>query len=144
MIIAIIACVVLIGMLCMLFFTLATYALPFMAGLEVARLAYHSGSGSLGAVLVGIVVGMLVFGLAFFLLGIVRSPVLQIAVALVYTAPAVVAGYALVYGITREYVPSDIWRQLFCIAGGLFVGVSALLRLMAAAGPDPARGPVQP
>lgn len=143
MIIAIIACVVLTGMLCMLFFTLATYALPFMLGLEVARFAYHSGSGILGAVLVGIVVGMLVFGLAFLLLGIVRSPVLQITVALVYTAPAVVAGYALVYGITREYIPSDIWRQLFCIAGGLFVGFSALLRLMAAAGPDSARIPSQ-
>lgn len=141
MIIAIIACVVLTGMLCMLFFTLATYALPFMLGLEVARFAYHSGSGFLGAVLVGIVVGMLVFGLAFLLLGIVRSPVLQIAVALVYTAPAVVAGYALVYGITHEYVASDIWRQLFCIAGGLFVGFSALLRLTAATGPDPARIP---
>lgn len=87
---------------------------------------------------------MLVFGLAFLLLGIVRSPILQIAVALVYTAPAVVAGYALVYGITPEYLPSDIWRQLFCIVGGLFVGFSALLRLMAAAGLDPARRPVQP
>jgi len=144
MIIAIIACVVLIGMLCMLFFTLASYALPFMLGLEIARFAYHAGSGLLGAVLVGIVAGMLVFGLAFLLLGIVRSPVLQIAVALIYTVPAVVAGYALVYGITREYVPSDIWRQLFCVLGGLLVGFSALLRLMAAAGPDPARRPVQP
>ena len=144
MIIAIIASVVLISMLCMLFFTLASYALPFMLGLEVARFAYHSGSGFLGAVLVGIVAGALVFGLAFLLLGIVRSPVLQITVALVHTTPAVVAGYALVYGITREYVPSDIWRQLFCIAGGLFVGFSAFLRLMAAAGPDPGRRPVQP
>lgn len=144
MIIAIIACVVLIGMLCILFFTLASYALPFMLGLEVARFAYHDGSGFLGAVLVGFVAAMLVFGLAFLLLGIVRSPVLQIAVALVYTVPAVVAGYALVYGITREYVPSDIWRQLFCVLGGLLVGLSALVRLMAAAGPDPARRPVQP
>ncbi|KUM25206.1 hypothetical protein AU467_04290 [Mesorhizobium loti] len=144
MIIAIIACVVLIGMLCMLTFTLATYALPALLGFEVAHLAFHSGAGFLGAVLIGIGVGMLVFGLAFLLLGIVRSPMLQIAVALVYTAPAVVAGYAFVYGITREYLPSDIWRQLFCIVGGLFVGFSALLRLMAAAGPDPAREPVQP
>lgn len=41
MIIATIACVVLIGMLCMLAFTLATYALPFLLGLEVARLAFQ-------------------------------------------------------------------------------------------------------
>ena len=143
MIIAIIAYVVLIGMLCVLFFTLATYALPFMLGLEVARFAYHTGSGFLGAVVVGVVAGAAVFGLAFLPLGIVRLPVLQIVAALIYAAPAVVAGYALVYGITHEYVPSDIWRQLFCIAGGIFVGVSALLRLMAAAGPDPAARPSQ-
>ncbi len=117
--------------------------LPFMLGLEAARFAYYTGSGFLGAVLVGVAAGMLVFGLVFLLLGIVRSPVLQIIVALVYTTPAVIAGYALVYGITREYVPSDIWRQLFCITGGLFVGVSAFLRLMAAAGPDPAQTPIQ-
>ena len=95
MIIAIIACVVLIGMLCMLFFTLATYALPFMLGLEVARFAYHTGSGFLGAVLVGTVAGAAVFGLAFLLLGIVRSPLLQIVVALVYAvAEVALAGAA--------------------------------------------------
>lgn len=50
--------------------------------------------------------------------------------ALIFAAPAAVAGYALVYGVTKEAVPSDIWRQVFCIAGGGFVGFSALARLV--------------
>ncbi len=59
----------------------------------------------------------------------VRSPILRVIVALVFAAPAAVAGYALVHGVTREAVPSEVWRQIFCIVGGGFVGVSALLRL---------------
>lgn len=39
------------------------------------------------------------------------------------------AGYALVHGVTREAVPSEIWRQIFCVIGGGFVGGAALLRL---------------
>jgi hypothetical protein len=34
-----------------------------------------------------------------------------------------------VHGVTREAVPSEVWRQIFCIAGGIFVGCSALARL---------------
>jgi hypothetical protein len=62
-------------------------------------------------------------------------------VALIFAAPAAVAGYALVHGITKEAVPSEIWRQIFCIIGGGFVGVSALMRLAAplAGGPAPVR-----
>jgi hypothetical protein len=49
--------------------------------------------------------------------------------ALVFAAPAAVAGYALVHGVTKEAVPSEIWPQIFCISGGALVGVSASLRL---------------
>jgi len=50
-------------------------------------------------------------------------------VALAFATPAAVAGYAPVHGVTKESVPSEIWRQIFCIIGAAFVGVSALLRL---------------
>lgn len=41
-----------------------------------------------------------------------------------------ISGPGLIYGITKETVPSDIWRQIFCIADGGFVGFSALARLV--------------
>ncbi len=137
MIIAIIACVVLIGMLCVLAFNLATYAVPFMAGLAAARFAYHTGSGLIGAGLVGFVAGLAVFGVLVFLFAALRPPILRITIALIFAAPAAVAGYELVWGIAHEYVPSHIWQQLFCITGGVVVGVSALLRLIGAADPLP-------
>lgn len=36
----------------------------------------------------------------------------RLIVALIFAAPAVVAGYALVHGVTKESVPSEIWRHL--------------------------------
>lgn len=59
----------------------------------------------------------------------VRAPILRLVVALIFAAPAAVAGYALVHGITREAVPSEVWRVIFCLIGGSVTGLSALMRL---------------
>jgi len=123
--------VVLIAGLCVLAYTLAVYALPFMLGLTAAQFAYHTGSGLIGAGLVGLVAGGVAFGILALLFDTLRTPILRLIVALIFAAPAAVAGYALVHGVTKESVPSEIWRQIFCIVGGGFVGVSALLRLAA-------------
>ncbi len=121
--------VALIAGLCVLAYTLAVYALPFMLAIEAARFAYATGSGLIGAGLVGLVAGAAAYGLLVFAFASLRSPVLRLIVALVFAAPAAVAGYALVHGVTGDAVPSEVWRQIFCIIGGGLVGVSALLRL---------------
>ena len=121
--------VALIAMLCVLAYTLAVYALPFMLGLTAAQFAYQTGSGLIGASLVGLVAAVAAFGILAFLFDTLRPPILRLIVALVFAAPAVVAGYALIHGVTKESVPSEIWRQIFSIIGGAFVGISALLRL---------------
>jgi MFS family permease len=123
--------VVLVGILCALAYTLATYALPFMLGLAAARLAYATGAGLIGSALAGLVVGAVAFGVLAFLFSTLRSPHLRFAVMIVFVAPAAIAGYALVLGIARQAVPSEIWRQIFCVMGGVTVGVSAWLRLAA-------------
>ncbi len=119
--------------LCVLAYTLAIYALPFMLGVTAAQFAYHTGAGFIGAGLVGFVAAVAAFGILAFLFDALRPPILRLVVALVFAAPAAVAGYALIHGVTKETVPSEIWRQIFCIIGGAFVGVSALLRLTASA-----------
>ncbi|MFC6447721.1 hypothetical protein [Shinella zoogloeoides] len=125
--------VVLIAGLCILAYTLAVYALPFMLGVTAAQFAYHTGAGFIGAGLVGFVAAVAAFGVLALLFDTLRSPILRLIVALVFAAPAAVAGYALVHGVTKESVPSEIWRQIFCIIGGAFVGTSALLRLITSA-----------
>ena len=57
--IALIAVIVmLIGMMCVLAYTLAIYALPFMLALAAMRFAYGTGAGWIGAGIVGIVAGL--------------------------------------------------------------------------------------
>lgn len=141
MIVLMLMTVTLLAGLCVLAYTLAVYALPFMLGVEVARWAYASGSGLIGAGLVGLVTGAAVYGLLVALFMVVRTPILRLAVALVFAAPAAVAGYALVHGITREAVPFEVWRSIFCLVGGASTGLSALMRLVAAAGLEHNRRP---
>lgn len=52
----------LIGILCFAAHTLATYALPFMLGLTASRFAYDTGSGLIGAGLIGLAAGMAASG----------------------------------------------------------------------------------
>lgn len=121
--------VALIAGLSVLACTLAVYALPFMLAVEAARFAYATGSGLIGAGLFGLVAEATAYGLLVFVFASLRSPVLRLIVALIFAAPAAMAGYALVHGVTHEAVPVEVWRQIFCIIGGGFVGMSALLRL---------------
>ena len=132
MVVVMLMSVALVAVLCVVAYKLAVYALPFMLGLTAAQFAYQTGSGVIGAGLVGLVSAGVAFGILALLFETLRTPILRLIVALIFAAPAAVAGYALVHGITKEAVPSEIWRQIFCIIGGGFVGVSALLRLAAA------------
>lgn len=113
-----------------------------MLGLTAARFAYDTGSGLIGAGLVGLAAGAVAFGLLVFLFASLRPPILRLVVALIFAVPAAMAGYALVHGVTHEAVPSEIWRQIFCIIGAMFVGVSALMRLAAPMDARPGRGGV--
>ena len=125
----IVLAIVLVCGMALLAYRLATFALPFMLALEAARFAYATGAGWIGAGIVGFFAGVAAFGILAFLFATLRAPILRLAVAVVFAAPAAVAGYALVHGITREAVPSEVWRQIFCVAGGIFVGCSALATL---------------
>lgn len=131
MVAAIVMTVMLVGMLCVLAYTLATYALPFMLAVAVARFAYETGAGLIGAGLVGFVAGAVSFGVLSVLFAAMRTPFLRIAIALIFAAPAAVAGYALVHGVAGELVPSPVWRAISCVIGALATGLSALARLAA-------------
>jgi hypothetical protein len=120
---------VLIGTLCVLAYRLAVYALPIMLGYETACLVYGSGSGLIGAGIVGLVAGAVAFGLLSAVFVSVKSPIARIFIGLMFALPAAGAGYALVSGISASAVPSEVWQQIFCIFGGVLVGAAAFTRL---------------
>ena len=121
--------VALVGILCVVAYTLATFALPLMLAFAAARFAYHTGGGLIGASFVGVIAIAVAFSVFSVLFATLRSPVPRLIVKLIYAASAAIAGYALVHGMTHEAISSAIWQQIFCFIGGALVGVSALMRL---------------
>jgi hypothetical protein len=129
-----------VGYLCWLLFTLAVYALPLFAGMMAGLAAYHSGAG-LGALVVGFAAGAvtLVAGQAAF--AAVKSPVLRVVIAILFAAPAAIAGYHATLALAHIGVPSASWREVFAIVGAIVAGGTAFVRLAARAAP-PAAGHV--
>lgn len=131
-----------IGFLCWLVFTLAVYALPFYAGLTAGIAAYHSGSGMLGAFVVGCFAGGATWTIGQLAFATIRSPLIRAVIALLFAVPAVVAGYHATLGIARIGVPSEAWREAFAILGAILTGGTAWVRMVMAATPGTEAGVV--
>lgn len=130
MIIAIVLVIASIALLCWLLFTLATYALPLFVGVLAGQWAYALGAGLLGGFVVGLVAAVATFAAGQLLLVSVRSPFVRTAVALLFVAPAAVAGFSAAHGLAKIGVPSEIWRDVFGSVGALAVAAAAWVRLM--------------
>jgi hypothetical protein len=118
-----------IGFFCRLLFTLAVYALPFFAGLTAGLAAFHSGSGVVGALVVGVLAGGATLAIGQIAFATVRTPLIRAAIELLFAAPAAVAGYHATFGLSHIGVPSEGWREAFAIVGAVLVGGTARGRL---------------
>ena len=118
-----------IGFLCWLLFTLAVYALPFFAGLTVGLAAFHSGSGVIGALVVGVLVGGATLAIGQIAFATVRTPLIRAAIALLFAVPAAIAGYHATFGLAQIGVPAEFWREALAIVGAVLVGGTAWARM---------------
>ena len=118
-----------IGFLCWLLFTLAVFALPFFAGVSIGMWAYHTGAGWLGAIIVGLIGAALTLGIGQFLLIVIQPLWARMLIALVFVAPAAIAGYHATHGIVQHTMPSEIWQTVFSIIGAVAVGATAFIRV---------------
>ena len=125
-----------LGVFCWALFNLAVFALPFFAGLTAGLAALHSGSGATMAIAAGFTVAVLTLILGQSIFTLVRSTAVRIVVALLFAAPAVVAGYHMALHLSALVAAADVWRQAFALVGAAVVGVTAVGRLMVA--PDSA------
>lgn len=114
---------------CWLLYTLATLALPVFAAISVGLWAQGLGSGVLGAILAGMIAGVLTLLAGQFLFAVVRSPLSRLAIGLLFAIPAAFAGYHAVHGVTGIGIESESWRTALGVVGALFIGGSAWLRI---------------
>jgi hypothetical protein len=121
-------------------FALAVQALPVFVAFAAGLAAYHSGSGEIGAVLVGLIAGALTLAAGQIAVAAFRSPVIRIAVAFLFAAPAAIAGYHAALGLAQLGVPAELWQQTFALIGAVAVGATAWVRMALLIPPDTGLG----
>lgn len=116
---------------CVIAYNLAVYALPVMAGISAAQLAWGAGAGFMISGLAAIAAALLSVAFVILVLGFAKNPVLRLIALALFAVPATIAGYALVYGITKNAVDSGLALNLLGGVAGLIIGVSAIVNLNA-------------
>ncbi len=120
-----------IVLFCWLIFSVAIYALPVMSGIAVMFWAIEQGSGAVIGIVASLLSGGLVLALAQALFAHAHSVRLRFAVALVFAAPAVVAGYGATLGLSQLVVASPGLQTAIAIIGAVMVGGAAWGRIVA-------------
>ena len=129
-----------IGFFCWLLFTLAVFALPYFVGMSIGAWAYQSGAGLIGAIFAGLLAAGLTFGVGQIGLMLARATWARLLIALIFVAPAVMAGYHATHGIVKHAMPCEAWQQLFSVIGAIAVGCTAFVRVASMAGTKPSSG----
>ena len=117
--------------LCIIAYNFAIYALPFMVGLSAAQYAWGAGAGLFLSGLAAMGAALLSIALVIGVLGFARNPALRLIALAIFAIPATIAGYALVLGVTKNAIDSTIVLNLLGGAGGLFIGIAAMVNLNA-------------
>ena len=116
---------------CVIAWKLAIYALPVMSAITAAQYAWGAGAGVLMSGFAAIGAALLSVALVIVVLGFAKNPVLRLIALALFAVPAVIAGYALVYGITKNAIGSTVLLNLLGGMGGLVIGISAIVNLNA-------------
>jgi hypothetical protein len=142
-IIGIVLALVGLAYLCWLLFALAVYALPLFAGVTAGLATYHSGSGPIGAIIVGLIASSVTLVLGQIAFTTLRSPLIRAVIALLFVVPAAIAGYHAALGLAHIGIPADGWRQAVAVAGAIIVAATAWARMVLSA-PRPTPDKVLP
>ena len=102
-----------------------------MAAITTAQYAWGAGAGVVMSGLMAIGAALLSIALVILVLGFARNPALRLIALALFAVPAVIAGYALVYGITKNAIDSGLVLNLLGGMGGLVIGISAIVNLNA-------------
>ncbi|KGJ07583.1 hypothetical protein EQ718_01730 [Paracoccus versutus] len=127
--ILILLAVMLTAALCVIAWYLATWALPVMVAVETFRFIHATEAGFLLSVLAAATAALLSVGLVLLALFKARNPILGLLARAVFVIPAMIAGYAVVHGVTHTAIESAIALKLLCGTAGLITGIAALINL---------------
>lgn len=58
------------------------------------------------------------------------------AVALVFVAPAAIAGYFATHSLVKHLMPSDTWQIVVFVVDAIAIGITAFVRITSIAAPE--------
>ncbi len=129
-----------LGFFCWLLFTLAIYALPFLAGLIAGLAAFDSGAGVVGALIVGLVIGGATLALGQIAFAATRTPQIRAVIGLLYAVPATVAGYQVSFALAGIGMSTGGWQMAFAVVGAVLSGFTAFSRMTLFVPPSDGQG----
>ena len=141
-VLAILASLFAVGLLCWLVFTLAVFTLPAFVGVTTGAWANEGGAGIAGAVVVGALAAAMTLAIGHLLIAFVRPMWLKLVVAVAFVAPAAIAGFHATHGIVKHTMPSETWQTVFSVIGAIAVGIVAFARITGMAASAPSAGHV--
>lgn len=128
-VIGLILAVVALGFFCWLLFNLAVYALPCFLGLSAGFWLFHHSAGLPGAAIATFLVGTGTFALGRIAFATIRAPAARLVIALLFAAPAVLAGYYAALGLARNANVGPYWAEAFAVLGAFLVGGTSFARI---------------
>ncbi|OJY65251.1 MAG: hypothetical protein BGP16_12560 [Sphingobium sp. 66-54] len=112
-----------------LLFRLAVYALPVATGISLAFWMRDHDYGYVAAIFGGFAAGVVVLVVGQFLFTVIRSPIVRLAIALLFAIPAGIAGYHAVKGVIGLAIDPGMMLSTLSWIGGGIIAVTAWIRL---------------
>lgn len=124
-----------LGFLVYVLFSLAVYALPFFVAVTVGMYVYDTDAGLLATLVSAMFAGAFTLVIGQIIFAKVQSVPIRLLIASLYAAPAGVAGYSAIKGLSQIGGASEGWTLTFAIIGGIIVAGTAWVRIASPAGP---------
>ena len=124
-----------LGFLVYVLFSLAVYALPFFVALTIGIYVYDTDAGLLAALVAAMFAGVFTLIVGQIVFAKVQSVLIRLLIASLYAAPAGVAGYSTIKGLSQIGGASEGWTLAFAIIGGVVVAGTAWVRIASLAEP---------
>jgi hypothetical protein len=125
-----------LGFMVYVLFTLAVYALPFFVAVTVGMHVHDSEAGLLAAIAAAFVSGAITLLAGQIAFASIRSVPVRLAIGAFYAAPAGIAGYHAIKGLSEIGGAGETWTLVLAWIGAVIVGGTAWARITSLAGVD--------
>ena len=133
-----------LGLMVYVLFAVAVYALPFFVALTVGMHLYETDADVITAIVVAMFAGAVTLVVGQIVFAKVQSVPIRLAIGALFAAPAGVAGFSAIRGLSEIGRASEGWTMAFAIIGGIVTAGTAWVRVASLAGPigeDDVRNP---